>query len=241
MLAFKGALCAGGIKYAAIRKSPDALSATPSRFPFEDRFEHRGKDLVPANITSEELIEFLQPLVTPARAQRIRQVTSARTFLTIPVMEGLWDRGNLGALCRLCDGLGIGALHSINTQHTRFKRARGRTSLGAEKWLDTPLHAGTWAAVDVLRAGGYRIVAAQPPGPRAVPASEVDWSQPIAVFFGNEREGLSGEAAALADFHVTVPMAASFTDSFNVAQAAAILSEDEQRVLIALMMLRSVY
>jgi len=74
------------------------------------------------------------------------QVASARTFETVPVVEGLWDRGNLGALCRLCDGapvlclpavsragqvagwpgpgreepvpagLGIGALHSINTQ-----------------------------------------------------------------------------------------------------------------------------
>ena len=38
------------------------------------RFEHRGKDSAPADVTSEELIEFLEPLVTPARAQRIRQV-----------------------------------------------------------------------------------------------------------------------------------------------------------------------
>ena len=71
------------------------------------------------------------------------QVARARSFQTVPVVEGLWDRGNLGALCRLCDGaihtlifslilaervhswgaysfavsgLGIGALHSINTQ-----------------------------------------------------------------------------------------------------------------------------
>ena len=29
----------------------------------------------------------------------------------------------------------------------------------------------------------------QPPGPRAIAMSEVDWSQPTAVFFGNEREG----------------------------------------------------
>ena len=38
------------------------------------RFEHRGKDSALADVTSEQLIEFLEPLVTPARAQRIRQV-----------------------------------------------------------------------------------------------------------------------------------------------------------------------
>ena len=37
MLTFKGALCAGGVKYAAVRKTPEALLATPTRFPFEDR------------------------------------------------------------------------------------------------------------------------------------------------------------------------------------------------------------
>jgi hypothetical protein len=51
-------------------------------------------------------------------------------------------------------------------RQARFKRARGRTSLGAEKWLDTPLHQGTPAAVAALRAAGYRVAAAQacPPG-----------------------------------------------------------------------------
>ncbi len=38
MLAFKGALCAGGVKYAPIRKSWESMLATPSRFPFEDRY-----------------------------------------------------------------------------------------------------------------------------------------------------------------------------------------------------------
>ena len=48
MLTFKGALCAGGVKYAAVRKTPEALLATPTRFPFEDR---RG----PAQTTSSSL------------------------------------------------------------------------------------------------------------------------------------------------------------------------------------------
>ena len=33
------------------------------------------------------------------------------------------------------------------------------------------------------------LVCAQPPGPRAIAASQVDWSVPTAVVFGNEREG----------------------------------------------------
>ena len=50
---------------------------------------------------------------------------------------------------------------AMRARTARFKRARGRTSLGAEKWLDTPLHAGTAAAVAALRAAGFRIAAAQ--------------------------------------------------------------------------------
>ena len=46
-------------------------------------------------------------------------------------------------------------------RQVRFKRARGRTSLGAEKWLDTPLHQGTPTAVAALQEAGYLIAAAQ--------------------------------------------------------------------------------
>ena len=65
-------------------------------------------------------------------------------------------------------------LTSVRThgRQTRFKRARGRTSLGAEKWLDTPLHQGTGAAVAALRAAGYRVAAAQ-----ARPAGSL-WAAP---------------------------------------------------------------
>jgi len=43
----------------------------------------------------------------------------------------------------------------------RGRQVRGRTSLGAEKWLDTPLHQGTPTAVAALQEAGYLVAAAQ--------------------------------------------------------------------------------
>jgi len=41
------------------------------------RFLHKGKDSEPSEVSSAELIAFLEPLVTPARVQRIRQARAA--------------------------------------------------------------------------------------------------------------------------------------------------------------------
>ncbi len=46
------------------------------------RFLHKGKDSEPSEVSSAELIAFLEPLVTPARVQRIRQ---ARTVCWLDV------------------------------------------------------------------------------------------------------------------------------------------------------------
>ena len=64
-------------------------------------------------------------------------------------------------MCTACGSNAFLAELGMCARQTRFKRARGRTSLGAEKWLDTPLHAGTAAAVAALRASGFSIAAAQ--------------------------------------------------------------------------------
>ena len=54
----------------------------------------------------------------------------------------------------------------------------------------------------------------------AVSLDEIDWTQKTLLLFGNELEGVSEEAKALADKRVIIPMS-GFVESFNISVAAA--------------------
>ncbi|CAL8463906.1 g3441 [Coccomyxa elongata] len=224
----KGTLCAGN--YALTRKSPEEISRTGSRFPYADRFHVGG-----CQASSSQILEALIPQVLGERLDRIKQVAGDRCHSILPVVEGLIDRGNVGALCRSADALGFGSVHCIDTSPEKVKSARGnRTSKGSEKWLDVQRTWGTRDCVDYLRACGYRILVTQLT-PDSVPIQAVDWTQPTAFILGNEVEGASDLAVKMADQAVTVPMAHSFTESFNVSVAAAlILNEARQQRIIKL-------
>ena len=84
---------------------------------------------------------------------------------------------------------------------------------------------------------------------------DIDWTQPTAVIFGNELQGVTKGAIDAADQSVIIPMT-GFAQSFNISVAVSIvlfaaqqqrvqqrgrngsLSKEQQDVLAALMMLR---
>ncbi|KAK9918200.1 hypothetical protein WJX75_002222 [Coccomyxa subellipsoidea] len=180
-------------------------------------------------------------LVLDERLERIQQVASDRCHSILPVVEGLIDRGNVGALCRTADALGFGAVQCIDTSPEKVKSARGnRTSKGAEKWLDVQRTWGTRRCVMHLRACGYRILVSQPTA-ESVSIQDIDWTRPTAFILGNEVNGASAEAIELADQAVTVPMAHSFTESFNVSVAAALILSEARRQRLCCLLSENVW
>lgn len=54
------------------------------------------------------------------------QVIASRTFNVLPIVEGMYDMGNLAAVFRSADALGCGAVHCIrNARYKQSKRASG--------------------------------------------------------------------------------------------------------------------
>ena len=219
-----------------------------SRFAHPEPFEigsHR--------YAAAEIIEGLTPYLTPERREKIDRVVAARTYSVVPVLEGLYDRGNVSAVLRSAEALGYQAVHIVELSE-KFKKAQ-RVTQGAEKWLDIRSWERTSDCLEHLRARGYRILAAHVED--AQPITEISFAEPAALFFGNEREGLTAEVLEDADAHVVVPMA-GFTQSYNISVAAALalyhiyqertqrlgahgdLSEDERRCLTASYYLRCV-
>ena len=180
--------------------------------PISEPFRVRG-----VSCTAAEIVAALTPVLSESRLARIEDVLDRRTYRLVPVTEGLYDRGNVSAVMRTAEALGCQAMHVIESLET-FHRAR-RVTQGAQNWMDITRWESTEPCIAHLRAKGYRIVATC--FENAQPLDELDVSEPIALFFGNEHSGISEALEHDADVRVKIPMH-GFTSSFNISVAAAL-------------------
>jgi len=135
------------------------------------------------------------------------------------VLVGLEKPGNLGALLRTADGVGVHAvivagrgvdLHSPNVI---------RASQGSVFTLPV-VHMNDEDALTTLRQHAFRLVACTPEG--AVTYWSTDLRGRVALLLGTEHEGLPPAWRALAHDRVSIPMRGT-ADSLNVATAGALV------------------
>ncbi|KIZ01691.1 tRNA guanosine-2'-O-methyltransferase [Monoraphidium neglectum] len=163
--------------------------------------------------------------VSPERLARLQQVARDRCYDVIPVLEALHDVGNMSAVCRSADALGLGAMHCV-VNGTRYKHSQ-RTTAGSEKWLDVKVWTSTADCLRGLKKAGYQVVTTYL-NAKSIPIQEVDWTRPTAFVVGNEREGVTQAAIDLSDAVVSIPMT-GFVESFNVSVAAALIMWEAQQ------------
>ncbi|XP_077214863.1 uncharacterized protein LOC143849642 [Tasmannia lanceolata] len=185
-------------------------------FPYLDLFRTGSTSL-----TSSEVLEALDPYILEGRKERIREVVKNRSYGVCLAVEGLTDFGNVSAVLRSADALGVQSIHVISCDGTKRYRDNRHVSMGAEKWLDIELWKSTQQCFKVLKSRGYR-VATTHVGTDAVSIYDMDWSCPTAIVVGNEHKGISDEALELSDLHCSIPMN-GMVDSFNVSVASGIL------------------
>lgn len=186
---------------------------TVSRFPHSGSYEYGGRTL-----NAAQLLELLAPHLTDDRQERIRTAVEHRTCNIVPVLENIYDRGNISAVLRSAEAMGFQCAHIIELNE-RFKNAN-RVSQGADKWLDVERWKSTRDCTRELKCRGYQILATHLDS-RARPIGEMDFSIPTAIVFGNEADGISPEMIEEADQTVIIPMN-GFVQSFNISVAAAI-------------------
>jgi len=160
--------------------------------------------------------------MTDQRIAQLERVAGSRTRHVAIALEDIQNDHNSAAIIRNCDCYGVQDLHVMDYQKT--PKVAHAIAKGAENWVDVTYHTGTEnnviSAVSHLQSKGYRIVATSPHqggySPETLPLK-----QPIALFFGNEREGISNEVVRLADDFLELPMY-GFTESFNVSVSVAL-------------------
>jgi tRNA (guanosine-2'-O-)-methyltransferase len=163
--------------------------------------------------------------VTSRRHEKINQVLSRRQPDLSVLAENVHKPHNLSAIIRSCDAVGVGVVHAVNP--TGGVPTYNETSASADKWVELRVHDDLNVLVDELRADGMQILAAHL-SDRAVDYRDVDYTLPTVILLGNEKDGVSPRAAALADAHVIIPML-GMVQSLNVSVAAAVILFEAQR------------
>ncbi len=137
----------------------------------------------------------------------------------IVVLENVEKPGNLGAVLRIADGAGAGAVICTGAGADPGNANCLRASRGAAFTVPAVV-APVAETAAWLAARGVTILAATPEGGR--PWDAVDLTGPVALVLGAEHEGLSPDWLAAAGDRVAIPMAGA-GDSLNVATSAAVL------------------
>jgi len=169
-------------------------------------------------LSAEKVWELLGTRLTASRQQKIKQVCKNRCQSLVPVLEGIYDRGNVSAVMRSAEAFGFYRFHIVENPKARFKAAN-RVTQGADKWLQIEKFNRPSKSIGLLKTQGYKIYATYLGS--NVPIQEVDFTQKVAVVFGNEKDGVSSEMLEQVDGSFILPMH-GFAQSFNISVAAAL-------------------
>ena len=183
-------------------------------FPLKDEF-----DLFDGKIkaTTNDVLKHVFPLLTSERQKKINQVVTERCFDISVVLESIYDRGNISAVMRTAEGLGFANFHIIET-FEKFKNAN-RVTQGADKWVEAKKWKTSAEAIAYFKKNKIRICVTSLEASK--PLHEIDFSTPLALVLGNEKDGVSKEMLEAADERVIIPMP-GFVQSFNISIAGAL-------------------
>ena len=161
----------------------------------------------------------------PRRYERLKAVLDQRMGDLTLLLEHVEKPHNLSAILRSCDAVGVLEAHAVCL--------RGRlptfnsTAQGSQKWVPLQLHESGVAAMQALKARGFRVYGTLLSA-TAVDYRSCDFTGPTAFVLGAEKWGLSPEAAALVDQAVIIPMR-GMVQSLNVSVATAMLLAEALR------------
>lgn len=169
-----------------------------------------------------ELINYMEGFVSERRKERLQEVLAERTRHMTVVLEDVYQAHNASAVLRSCDCFGVQDVHFIENKN-KFKISED-VSMGSTQWLTINKYNSeennTVNCIKELKSKGYRIVATTPHKDDCT-ISELDVTNPFALVFGTEIDGISETVFEMADEFVKIPMY-GFTESFNISVCAAL-------------------
>lgn len=158
--------------------------------------------------------------ITPERRERIRRILERRQPTLTVVFENVHDPHNISAVIRSCDAVGVAEAHGIYSGRQVFPALGEKSSASARKWVDVHVHQSVDECYTALRSRGFQIYTTHLSSD-AVSLHELDLTQPVALVFGNEKDGVTPEAREKADGNFLIPQV-GMIQSLNISVACAV-------------------
>jgi tRNA (guanosine-2'-O-)-methyltransferase len=158
--------------------------------------------------------------MTPERHEKILNILKKRQPDLTVVLENVFDPHNISAVMRTCDAVGVQEIYTLNTKIPPHKKWGHRSSSSAAKWLTIFQYDNAEECFISLRKKYSKIFATHLSSD-AVGSYAIDFTQPIALVFGNEHSGVSDEIRTLSDGNFIIPQA-GIIRSLNISVACAV-------------------
>ncbi|MGV8913834.1 MAG: TrmH family RNA methyltransferase [Kaistella sp.] len=176
-----------------------------------------------------QTFEYLQQFLTAERLQKIDHFAPESSDYVLPVIEDVFQFRNAAAIVRSVEACGFHKIVAMESQNEFNPNLR--VTKGAETWVEVERLPHHIDSLKQIKKRGYKIVAVSPEK-NATLLPDFEISEPIALVFGTEAEGVTEEILNFADETLAIPMY-GFTRSFNVSVAAAICVYELKQKLLA--------
>ncbi|HWV60825.1 MAG TPA: RNA methyltransferase [Sphingopyxis sp.] len=170
----------------------------------------------------------------PSVRKRAEAIRSFRCKNLVAVIEDPLDIRNIGTVIRNVNALGVEKVYVVDPrkalpddwQDMRERKSLSSTSVSAVKWTFVKRFDSTEACLNHLEKMGFVSVVTSPhvKGRTNVYLHEGDYTQhtKLAVWFGNEKHGISELAVGRSDMCIAVPMF-GMIESLNLGTSSGIV------------------
>ncbi len=138
----------------------------------------------------------------------------------IVILDGIEDPGNLGAIIRSAEALGIGGIIIPKDRAAGLTPVVVKRSAGAIEHIPVVRVTNISNTIEELKEKGFWIIGVEAGTEKD--CFSLSYNDPIAVVFGGESKGMRRLTREKCDFMVSIPMKGKIS-SLNVSAACAII------------------
>jgi tRNA (guanosine-2'-O-)-methyltransferase len=158
--------------------------------------------------------------MTPERVNRIQQVLDKRQDDIAVILENVHNPHNISAIMRTCDAVGIQDIFIITNTIAPQKFWGRRSNAGAAGWMTIHQYTDVPSCIGEVRKRHSKIITTSlVQGAKTV--FDIDFTENLAIVFGNEASGISSELMSFADDNFVIPQV-GIIPSLNVSVSCAV-------------------
>ena len=158
--------------------------------------------------------------MTPERKDKLTSVLNQRQNDIAVVLENVFDPHNVSAVMRTCDAVGIQNVYILNNRIPPHKKWGYRSSSTANKWLNIHQFTDAETCFKEVREK-YKHIYTTHLSDDSTEIFDLNFTESIALVFGNETFGVSKEILKYSDGNFIIPQV-GIIKSLNISVACAV-------------------